>query len=161
MSTSSPTRARRTTRPGPRWKIYEDTGKGKVRAIGVSNFGVPILKSLLDSTNVVPAVNQVELHPCLPSLNLRKFAADNGIVITAYSPIGQPAPDRPSPLLTDESISEIAKKHGVSEGQVALSWGVQNGIVVVPKSENPDRIKANISVSSSWSSICIWPMGNC
>lgn len=133
-------------------KIYEDTHKGKVRAIGVSNFGVPILASLLNTTKVVPAVNQVELHPCLPSLNLRKFSAENGIVITAYSPFGQPTPDRPSPLLTDESIQEIAKKHGVSEGQVVLSWGVQNGIVVVPKSENPDRIKANISVSASWSS---------
>lgn len=127
-------------------KIYEDTHKGKVRAIGVSNFGVPILASLLNTTKVVPAVNQVELHPCLPSLNLRKFSAENGIVITAYSPFGQPTPDRPSPLLTDESIQEIAKKHGVSEGQVVLSWGVQNGIVVVPKSENPDRIKANISI---------------
>ncbi|POS77658.1 aldo/keto reductase [Diaporthe helianthi] len=127
-------------------KIYEDTDKGKVRAIGVSNFGVPILKSLLDTTNVVPAAVQVELHPCLPSCNLRKFCADKSIIITAYSPIGQPTPDRPSPLLTEESIREIAKKHGVSEGQVVLSWGVQHGIVVVPKSENPDRIKANISL---------------
>ncbi|KAI7776492.1 hypothetical protein LA080_005321 [Diaporthe eres] len=125
-------------------KVYE--GTGKVRAIGVSNFGVPILKSLLATTKVVPAVNQVELHPCLPQENLRKFSADNGIVITAYSPIGQPAPGQVSPLLTDESVKEIAKKHGVTEGQAVLSWAVQHGIVVVPKSENPERIKANISL---------------
>lgn len=129
-------------------EVYEGTGKGKVRAIGVSNFGVPILKKLLAATKVVPAVNQVELHPCLPQENLRKFSADNGIVITAYSPIGQPAPGQVSPLLTDEAVKEVAKKHGVTAGQAVLSWGVQHGIVVVPKSENPERIKANISVRS-------------
>lgn len=133
-------------------KVYEGSGKGKgkgkVRAVGVSNFGVPILKSLLAATSVVPAVNQVELHPCLPQENLRRFSADNGIVLTAYSPIGQPAPGQVSPLLTDESVKEVARKHGVTEGQAVLSWGVQHGIVVVPKSENPERIKANISVRS-------------
>lgn len=130
-------------------KVYEGAGAGKVRAVGVSNFGVPILKSLLASTKVVPAVNQVELHPCLPQENLRRTCADNGIVITAYSPIGQPAPGQVSPLLTDDAVKEVAKKHGATEGQVVLSWAVQNGIVVVPKSENPERIKANISVRIS------------
>lgn len=119
---------------------------GKVRALGVSNFGVPLLESLLKTTTVVPAVNQVELHPCFPRLGLRKYCEEHGIVITAYSPIGQPAPGSASPLLTDEDVVRIAKKHGATEGQVVLSWGVQNGIVVVPKSENLERMKNNITV---------------
>lgn len=119
---------------------------GKVRAVGVSNFGVPLLKSLLESTTVVPEVNQVELHPLLPLENLRKFCAEKGIVITAYSPLGQPMPDQVSPLLTDEDLKAVAAKYSVTEGQVILGWAVQNGIVVVPKSENPERIKSNINV---------------
>lgn len=119
---------------------------GKVRALGVSNFGVPLLESLLKTTKVVPAVNQVELHPCFPRVALRKYCEKNGIVLTAYSPIGQPAPGSVSPLLTDEDVVSLAKKHGATEAQVALSWGVQNGIVVVPKSENVERMKKNITV---------------
>ncbi|KUI53503.1 Putative reductase 1 [Cytospora mali] len=118
---------------------------GKVRAIGVSNFGVPLLESLLKATTVVPAVNQVELHPFLPRENLRKFCTEHEIVVTAYSPMGQPTAGQVSPLLTDETVTSIAKKYGASEGQVVLSWGVANGIVVIPKSENPERLKANIS----------------
>lgn len=133
---------------------------GKVRAIGVSNFGVPILKSLLESTTVVPAVNQVELHPCLPQEALRKFAAEHGIVITAYSPIGQPAAGSVSPLLTDETVKSVAKKTGATEGQVVLSWAVQNGIIVVPKSENPERLKANISVCPLLSPGYLQPLAN-
>lgn len=121
---------------------------GKVRAIGVANFGVPLLKSLLESSTVVPTVNQVELHPLLPQENLRKFAAEHGIIVTAYSPLGQPSPGEVSPLLTDESVVRVAKKLGITEGQVVLSWGVQHGIAVIPKSENPERLKANISVCS-------------
>lgn len=119
---------------------------GKVRALGVSNFGVSLLESLLAKSDVIPAVNQVELHPLLPKTALRKFAAEKGIVITAYSPIGQPSPDTVSPLLTDEAVTSIAKKIGATEGQVVLSWAVQQGIVVVPKSENPERMKKNITV---------------
>jgi glycerol 2-dehydrogenase (NADP+) len=124
---------------------------GKVRALGVSNFGVPILKSLLENSKVVPAVNQVELHPCLPKLELRELCTQHGIVVTAYSPIGQPKAGKPSPLLSDESIKSIAKSLGVTEGQVLLSWAVQQGIVVVPKSESPERMKANLSVSLPFS----------
>lgn len=121
-------------------------GTGKVRALGVSNFGVPLLEALLATTKVVPAVNQVELHPVFPRRALRQYCEDKGIVLTAYSPIGQPAPGTPSPLLTDEDLVRVAEKHGATEAQVALSWGVQNGIVVVPKSENVERMKKNITV---------------
>jgi glycerol 2-dehydrogenase (NADP+) len=119
---------------------------GKVRAIGVSNFGVPILKSLLAKTKVVPSVNQVELHPYFPRVELREYCTQNGIVVTAYSPFGQPATGTVSPLLTDETIKSVAKRLGTSEGQVILGWALQNGIIVVPKSENPDRLKANLNV---------------
>lgn len=119
---------------------------GKVRALGVSNFGVPLLEQLLAQSDVVPAVNQVELHPCFPRVGLGQFCAQKGIVITAYSPIGQPQPGSVSPLLTDEAVTGVAKKLGVTEGQVVLSWAVQHGIVVVPKSENPERMKNNITV---------------
>ncbi|KAF3761954.1 aldo/keto reductase, partial [Cryphonectria parasitica EP155] len=126
---------------------------GKVRALGVSNFGVPLLKKLLgddtttttSSSVVVPAVNQVELHPLLPQTALQEFCSARGIVLTAYSPIGQPQAGTVSPVLSDETIVKIAKKHGVGEGQVVLSWAVQHGIVVVPKSENPERMKKNIT----------------
>lgn len=119
---------------------------GKVRALGVSNFGVPLLESLLAKTDVVPAVNQVELHPLFPRVALREFSTKHGIVITAYSPIGQPSPNTVSPLLTDDAVTSAAKKVGATEGQVVLSWAVQHGIVVVPKSENPERMKKNITV---------------
>lgn len=119
---------------------------GKVRAIGVSNFGVSILKSLLAKTKVVPSVNQVELHPYFPRVELREYCAQNGIVVTAYSPFGQPAAGTVSPLLTDETIKAVAKRIGTSEGQVILGWALQNGIIVVPKSENYDRLKANLNV---------------
>lgn len=119
---------------------------GKVRALGVSNFGAPLLESLLAKSDVVPAVNQVELHPLFPRVALREFCDKKGIVVTAYSPIGQPAPNTVSPLLTDEAVTSTAKKHGATEGQVVLSWAVQQGIVVVPKSENPERMKKNITV---------------
>lgn len=119
---------------------------GKVRALGVSNFGAPLLKSLLANTSVVPAVNQVEHHPCFPRLAIREICAENGIIITAYSPFGQPAPGTVSPLLNDEDVKSVAKKLGATEGQVVLSWAVQSGIVVVPKSENPERMAKNITV---------------
>lgn len=119
---------------------------GRVRALGVSNFGTPLLEKLLAQTDVVPAVNQVELHPFFPRVGLREFCAQKDILITAYSPIGQPQPGTVSPLLTDEAVTGVAKKLGVTEGQVVLSWAVQHGIVVVPKSENPERMKKNITV---------------
>jgi glycerol 2-dehydrogenase (NADP+) len=121
---------------------------GKVKTIGVSNFGVPLLRKLAADPRVktVPATNQVELHPCLPLAPLRAYAKDAGIVLTAYSPIGAPAPDKPSPLLTDDDVLRIASARGVTPAQVVLSWGVQHGVIVIPKTENEARMKTNISV---------------
>lgn len=130
---------------------------GKVRALGVSNFGVPLLEALLKAggTDVVPAVNQVELHPLLPKTELRDFCARHGILLTAYSPIGQPVAGTVSPLLSDEALVGVAEKHGASPAQAALSWGVQHGIVVVPKSENPERMKQNIKARLTTFSLCV------
>jgi hypothetical protein len=120
---------------------------GKVRAIGVSNFGIPLLSSLVSKAKVVPVTNQVELHPCLPLIPLRKLCAEHGIVVTAYSPLGRPQPGKAAPpFLADEGVKAIAQRLGATEAQVALSWAVQQGIIVVPKSENPERMKANLHV---------------
>lgn len=137
---------------------------GKVRALGVSNFGAPLLAALVEREQtreggLVPAVNQVELHPCLPQAALRRVCAEHGVTLTAYSPIGQPVAGQPSPLLTDEALAGVAARKGgagATPAQVALSWAVQRGIVVVPKSENPERMKQNITVSHSHHP---WPMG--
>lgn len=123
-------------------------GTGRVRALGVSNFGAPLLARLLAAADVAPAVNQVELHPCLPRAALRRLCADRGVLLTAYSPLGQPAAPggAASPLLADEALAGVARRRGASAAQVALSWAVQHGIAVVPKSENPGRMKQNITV---------------
>jgi hypothetical protein len=122
---------------------------GKVKSIGVSNFGIPLLKTLLAQAKVVPVTNQVELHPCLPLVSVRKYCAEHGIVVTAYSPLGRPTTGQRLPtFLADEAVRGIATRLGATEAQVALSWAVQQGIVVVPKSENRERMKANIAVSS-------------
>jgi glycerol 2-dehydrogenase (NADP+) len=119
-----------------------------VRAIGVSNFGVPLLQKLAADARVkvVPATNQMELHPCLPLASLRTYAREAGIVLTAYSPIGAPVPGEPSPLLDDEDVLRIAGAHSATPAQVLLSWNVQNGVIVIPKTESVARMKTNISV---------------
>ncbi|KAI0687942.1 Aldo/keto reductase [Cerioporus squamosus] len=130
------------------WKDMEKLlGSGKVRAIGVSNFSVKLLETLLEEASVVPAANQVELHPCLPSFELKAYCEGKGIVLTAYSPLGRPKEYDGKPVfLTDEDVVRISKAHNATPGQVALSWGVQRGTIVIPKSENPERIKQNITL---------------
>jgi len=129
------------------WKEMEkllDTGK--VKAIGVSNFSIKTLSDLLPHAKVVPAVNQVEIHPCLPQEDLLQFCKEKGIIVEAYSPLGQGNP------LFMPHLEPIAKKYSESLGksvtpaQIALSWGVQRGVAILPKSENEGRIKANIDL---------------
>ncbi|KAJ1677539.1 hypothetical protein EV182_005952, partial [Spiromyces aspiralis] len=123
------------------WKAMEKLLEtGKVRAIGMSNFTVAKLKRVLEAGSVVPAVNQVELHPYLPQDDLLKFNNEHGIITTAYSPLGSTAKFN---LREDDVIVEIANKHNATPAQVLLAWGVQRGTVVIPKSVSPDRIKAN------------------
>lgn len=119
-------------------KLYAD---GRVRAIGVSNFTVEALERLLAEAQVVPAVNQIELHPQLGQAELRAVNAKHGIVTEAWSPLGQGKGLLDLPLL-----AEIGGRYGKSPAQVVLRWHVQLGNVVIPKSVTPARIRENIEV---------------
>ncbi|KAI9323656.1 NADP-dependent oxidoreductase domain-containing protein [Dichotomocladium elegans] len=125
--------------PCDTWAAMEkllDTGK--VKAIGVSNYSIPFLTKLLETAKIVPAVNQIELHPYLPQQRLVDFCASKGIHTTAYSPLGSSN----APLLQDETINKIAAKHNKSPAQVVLSWGIARSSIL-PKSVKPERVKAN------------------
>jgi glycerol 2-dehydrogenase (NADP+) len=121
---------------------------GKVKNIGVSNFGIKNLEKLLSdpSCKTIPAVNQVELHPNNPSPNLLKYNESKGIHSTAYSCLGS----TDSPLSKDQTLKEIANKKGKSTAQVLLQWGLQRGTSVIPKSVTPSRIEANFQLDG-WS----------
>ncbi|MFC8454460.1 aldo/keto reductase [Kitasatospora sp. NPDC057223] len=134
--------------PTPARDLYRDTWRaleklladGRTRAIGVSNFQPAHLQRLLESTSVVPVVNQVELHPGLQQTALREFHARHGIVTEAWSPLAQGA------LLADPAITSIAAGHGRTPAQVVLRWHLQLGNVVIPKSVTPDRIRENLAL---------------
>src|SRR4051795_8432670 len=122
---------------------------GKVRAIGVSNFMVEHLTTLLDSATVVPAVNQIEVHPYFQQREVQDFGAEHGILAQAWSPIGGITFYRDGShgsTLDDPVIGEIAEAHRKSAAQVMLRWGLQQGRSVIPKSTNPDRIAENFDV---------------
>ncbi|MEU9882153.1 aldo/keto reductase [Streptomyces phaeochromogenes] len=124
---------------------------GKVRAIGVSNFMVDHLTALLDATSVVPAVNQLEIHPYFQQRAVLDFDNDHGILNQAWSPIGGitfyrgQGEDRRS-VLEDPAVTAIAEVHGKSPAQVLLRWGIQQGRSVIPKSTKRHRIAENIDV---------------
>lgn len=118
-------------------KLYAD---GRVRAIGVSNFQVAQLRRLFDETSVVPAVNQVELHPGLQQQELRAFHAEHGIATEAWSPLARGG------TLADPAITGLASKYGKSPAQIVLRWHVELGTIVIPKSVTPSRTRENIDV---------------
>jgi len=122
---------------------------GKVRAIGFSNFMVDHLTTLLDHASVVPAVNQIEVHPYFQQRDLQALHTEHGILTQAWSPIGGITHYRDgkhSSTLQDPVIGEIAAAHGKSPAQVMLRWGVQQGRSVIPKSTKPARIAENLDV---------------
>jgi len=112
---------------------------GKTKAIGVSNFSIKNLEKLLASAKIVPAANQVELHPENPQWELLEFCKAKGIHLTAYSPLGS----TDSPLIKREEISKIAQKHNSNNANVLIAWGVQRGTSVIPKSTTESRIISN------------------
>ena len=134
--------------PTPAQNLFVDTFKafahlrdqGRIRAIGVSNFEPEHLKLLIDATGIVPAVNQIELHPRLPQAELRETHARYGIATEAWSPLGQGS------MLQDPIITAIAERHGKTPAQVLIRWHIQLGNIVIPKSVNPDRIASNFHV---------------
>ena len=124
------------------WQAFEKLhADGKIRAIGVSNFQPHHLDRLAESSDVVPAVNQIELHPYLQQAEARRCHSEHGIVTEAWSPIGQG-----KGLLEDASIAEVAGKHGRTPAQVVLRWHLQLGNVIIPKSVTPSRIRENLDL---------------
>lgn len=119
-------------------KIYAD---GRAKAIGVSNFTPTHLQRVFDETEIVPALNQIELHPYLQQAETRAFHAEHSIATEAWSPLGQG-----KELLGDPRVAAIAEKHGVTPAQAVLRWHLQLGNVVIPKSVTPSRIKSNFDV---------------
>ncbi|MEU9796640.1 aldo/keto reductase [Streptomyces sparsogenes] len=123
------------------WKAIEKlAADGRIRAAGVSNFQPAHLRRLLEGTDLVPVVNQIELHPGLQQNELRALHADLGIATEAWSPLAQGA------VLGDDAITAIAAQHGKSPAQVVLRWHLQLGNVVIPKSVTPARIRENLDV---------------
>ncbi|CCF58536.1 hypothetical protein KAFR_0E03850 [Kazachstania africana CBS 2517] len=128
------------------WELMQELPKTKTRAIGVSNFSINNINDLLKSpgNKIVPAANQVELHPLLPQAELVTFCQEKGIVVEAYSPFGSVS----APLLSEQAIIEVAKKHDVSAAQVILSWHIKRGIAVLPKSVHKERVVSNFKTFS-------------
>ncbi|RMJ05053.1 hypothetical protein BHE90_011068 [Fusarium euwallaceae] len=122
-------------------KVYES---GKVKAIGVANWSIPYLEELRKTWKVVPAVNQVELHPFLPQHELREYCEKLGILLEAYSPLGSTG----APIMSDDEIQKIADKNGVSAATILISYHVNKGVVVLPKSVTEKRISSNKGVIS-------------
>ena len=121
---------------------------GKVRAIGVSNFMPEHLDRLLAETSVVPAVNQIELHPYFQQTALQRLHAEHGIVTQAWSPIGGITSygGGEKSAFDDQTLLEIARQHGKSAAQVMLRWHLQENRSAIPKSTKPERIAENFDV---------------
>lgn len=124
------------------WRAFEKLQRdGVVRTIGVSNFQPAHLQRLFDETEVVPAINQVELHPYLTHVRLRQFHDEHGIATEAWSPLA-----KGGRLLSDPIVTSLAEKYGKTPAQIVIRWHLQLGNVVIPKSVTPSRIKENIDV---------------
>jgi 2,5-diketo-D-gluconate reductase A len=134
--------------PLPEKKLYVESWKalvalhrnGRARSIGVSNFDAHQIERVIEATGVVPAVNQVELNPQLQQTSLRAFHDGKHIATEAYSPLGR------GELLTDRVIAALAEKHERTPAQIVLRWCIELGIVPIPKSGTPDRIRENVDV---------------
>lgn len=118
---------------------------GLVKAIGVSNFGKNNLQHIIDECEIIPAVNQIELHPYLQQKELIEFCKKNMITITAYSPLGSGKHLNEPNVLEDEIIKEIAQKLNITPAQVILSWHINQEIAVIPKSVHESRLRENIA----------------
>ena len=128
--------------------------QGFCRHIGVSNCSLPKLRSLLEIATIPPEVNQVECHPYFPQRSLLEFCRDAQVLLTAYSPLGSgdraavfKAPGEPI-LLQDSTVKTIADSHQITPAQVLLSWAMQRGTAVIPKSIQGDRLRQNLEAAA-------------
>jgi len=125
------------------WRALERIkADGKARSIGVSNFKVPHLERIVAESDTVPAIDQIELHPAFAQRDMRAWGAEHGMAIEAWGPLGQGKYD----LFGMDPIPAIAAAHGKSPAQVVLRWHLQNGIVVIPKSNSRQRMAENFDV---------------
>lgn len=123
------------------WKAMEHLYKeGKIKAIGVSNFKIHHLKEIMDACDIVPMVNQVELHPQFPQDELKTFCDEHNMPLMAWGPLMQGA------IFEKEVMKEIADKHNKSIADVAIRWSLDRGVIAIPKSVNPERIANNAKV---------------
>lgn len=118
---------------------------GKVRAVGVSNFNINRLEDLLAKVDVVPAVNQIEAHPYLQQPELAEYCKSKGILVQAYSPLGNNQTGEPR-TVDDAVVHEVAKQVGLDAGVCLVSWAIQRGTLPLPKSVTPSRIASNLQV---------------
>ncbi|TFD05475.1 MULTISPECIES: aldo/keto reductase [unclassified Cryobacterium] len=125
------------------WRALEKIQEsGRARSIGVSNFLVPHLDRLLHETSIVPAVNQIELHPAHQQPEVTAFARENGINIEAWGPLGQGK----YPLFDEQVITDAADAHGKSPAQIVIRWHLQVGNILFPKSNRLERMIENFNV---------------
>ena len=123
------------------WKTLEEFhAQGMAKSIGVSNFQVAHLRRLAETCDVVPAVNQIEVHPYLLNSDVRAYCDEHGIAVEAWSPIAQGA------VLDDPVIGEIAQRVERTPAQVVLRWHIQRGLIVFPKSVTPERVRENFAL---------------
>lgn len=115
---------------------------GKIKSIGVSNFNILRLEELLAKCTVIPAVNQIEAHPYLQQPQLMDYCRGKGILIQAYSPMGNNETNSPR-AIDDGAIQQLAKDADMDVGQLLVSWAIQRGTMVLPKSVTESRIKSN------------------
>jgi len=120
-------------------KIYKS---GKAKSIGVSNFHKHHLEDIKKVWSVVPVVNQVELHPNLTQEGLQEFCTEHNIILESWSPLAASKND----LLESETLISIGKKYNKTSAQVILRWNIDRGIITIPKSITPSRIKENFNI---------------
>lgn len=122
--------------------MEKEVAKGRVRALGLSNFSSEQIQEVIQKTSVKPAVVQVEAHPYFPQRQLKKVLHEYGTYIMAWYPLGH----GDSALLNEPVFKKLAAKYGKSTAQIILRWHIQTGNIVIPGSKNPDHIKDNIDL---------------
>ncbi|MGN6136518.1 MAG: aldo/keto reductase [Aureliella sp.] len=135
------------------WGAMEElVDRGLVKHIGISNFGVSLIRDLLASARIRPEVLQVESHPYLTQSKLLRYCQQEEIAFTAFSPLGAGSyvalnmATEAQSVLGEARVRAIADRHGKSPAQVVLRWGVQRGTAVIPKTSRPERLKENLSI---------------